>query len=108
MSDPRRLELRIDRSSPASAEAMELALALLATRTSGGPEYNEELARALAAVAADSTNAEQSTERLAALLDALATAAAFAATYTAAKLGVERDSLVEAIARALTDIHVEA
>jgi hypothetical protein len=108
VSDTRRLELQIDRSSAASAEAMDLALTLLAARTSGGDKYSDELSRALAAVAADSENVERSTERLAALLDALTTAAAFAVTYTAAKLGVERESLVEAIARALTDIHVEA
>ena len=107
MTDPRRLELQIDRSSPASAEAMELALALLASRTSGGHEYTAALSRAVAAVAADSLNIDQS-ERLAHLLDALATTAAFAVTYTAAKLGVERDSLGEAIARALADMHVDA
>ena len=78
----------------------------MAAWTSGGEQYSEKLSRAVGSVTTED-GVEDSDERLAALVDALATAAAFGASYTAAKLGVERDSLVDAIGRALTDIHVE-
>jgi hypothetical protein len=107
MSDPERLELQLDRSSPESAEAMDLAFGLLAARVSGGGEYASELARTLQAVTAGSSGIEESARRLAPILDALATAGAFAVTYTAAKLGVDRDDLSAAIGKAITEIHVQ-
>jgi hypothetical protein len=85
---------------------MDLALALLASRVAGGDDYTSELARTLQAVTAGSSSVEESAKRLASILDALATAGAFAVTYTAAKLGVEGDDLSAAIARAITEIHI--